>query len=220
MNVKITIVYDNTTRSSDLVADWGFSCYIETLENQILFDTGTKPQILLSNMEKLNIDPNDADLIFVSHQHGDHMGGLFSVMDLNTHADVFVPIEIGHSIYKNKVRVLEDATQITDKIFSSGLLLCEGRRGLVEQSLYFGTNKGMIAVAGCSHSGVSQILKKCTEFGNPYALIGGLHGFNEFRLVDPLSIICPTHCTQHIKTIKKQFPKKYIQGGVGTIINL
>ena len=220
MNVKITLVYDNTTRKSELIADWGFACYIEIAEYKILFDTGTKPHILLSNMQKLHIEPNDPDMIFLSHQHGDHMGGLSTIMALNTHADVYVPIEIGQSMYSNKIRVLENATQITDRIISSGLLSCEGRRRLVEQSLFIKMERGMVVIAGCSHSGVKQILEKCKEFGNPYALIGGLHGFNEFDLVKELDIICPTHCTKHIDTIKKRFPKKYIQGGVGTVIEI
>ncbi|MCE7748139.1 MAG: MBL fold metallo-hydrolase, partial [Candidatus Heimdallarchaeota archaeon] len=39
--MKITIVYDNTSLRDDLEADWGFSCYIEHLGTNILFDTGT-----------------------------------------------------------------------------------------------------------------------------------------------------------------------------------
>jgi metal-dependent hydrolase (beta-lactamase superfamily II) len=38
--VKATIVYDNTTKRRDLIADWGFACYIEADNKNILFDTG------------------------------------------------------------------------------------------------------------------------------------------------------------------------------------
>ena len=48
---------------------------------------------------------------------------------------------------------------------------------------------------GCSHSGVGNILKAASQFGKPYALIGGLHGFSDFDLVKDLTLICPTHCT-------------------------
>jgi 7,8-dihydropterin-6-yl-methyl-4-(beta-D-ribofuranosyl)aminobenzene 5'-phosphate synthase len=218
MPIKITIIYDNTRRRSEFIADWGFSCLIETDNHIILFDTGTKPNILLHNMKKLGFDPVLPDIIFVSHQHGDHMGGLSTVMDLNPYARVFVPIEIGCSIYKNDVQVLNQATKISNNLFSSGLLTCENRKGLLEQSLFLKTDKGMIVIAGCSHSGVRQILEKCKQFGEPYALIGGLHGFNEFDLLNDLEVICPTHCTKHIKEIKRRFPGKYVEGGVGQVI--
>ena len=220
MNVKITIVYDNTIQRSEFIADWGFSCFIETDTHSILFDTGTKPHILLSNMKNLQIEPAHPDIIFVSHQHGDHMGGLSTIMDLNTYARVFVPIEIGCSIYKNDVQVLTKSTKISNNLFSSGLLTCENRKGLLEQSLFLKTDKGMIVIAGCSHSGVCQILEKSKQFGEVYALIGGLHGFNDFDLLNDLEVICPTHCTKHIKEIKRGFPGKYVEGGVGQVIKL
>jgi len=57
----------------DLQADWGFSALVEG-ENisRILFDTGANGNILLSNMEKLNIDPITIDKVFISHAHFDH----------------------------------------------------------------------------------------------------------------------------------------------------
>jgi 7,8-dihydropterin-6-yl-methyl-4-(beta-D-ribofuranosyl)aminobenzene 5'-phosphate synthase len=218
MNTRITIVYDNTSISKELQADWGLACYIEFQGLKILFDTGTKPHILLSNLHNLHIAPESIDMIFVSHQHGDHMGGLFSLMDMNKYARIFVPIEIGHSIYSNEVKVLEHPTKISTNIYSSGLLHCEGRKNLVEQSLFFHLDKRVLVIVGCSHSNVKHILNKSKDFGNPFALIGGLHGFDEFDLLKQLDFVCPIHCTKHIKKIQQLFPEKYVQGGVGTII--
>jgi hypothetical protein len=48
-DLVITILYDNYKFMEDLEADWGFSCLIEGLEKTILFDAGTKGNILLSN---------------------------------------------------------------------------------------------------------------------------------------------------------------------------
>ena len=53
--MKITIVYDNTTTDKNLTADWGFACFIETSERNILFDTGGNGKILLQNLKTLNI---------------------------------------------------------------------------------------------------------------------------------------------------------------------
>ena len=216
--MKITIVYDNTSLRDDLEADWGFSCYIEYLGTNILFDTGTKPRILLDNMQKLNVDPSEADIIFVSHKHMDHMGGLLTVMELNKNAKIYVPVQLAESLVDERIYKLDQPTYITDTIISSGLLESEGRRGLLEQSLFLETPKGMVVIAGCSHSGVKQILEKCKEFGEPYALLGGFHGFNEFKILEQLEFVCPTHCTKHIKSINSLFPEKSIKGGVGARI--
>lgn len=218
--MKITIVYDNTSLKDGLKADWGFACYIEHLGTNILFDTGTKSNILLDNMQKLNIDPSEADIVFISHKHSDHMGGLLTIMKLNKKAKIYVPVQLAESLDDGRLYKLDKATHITETIISSGLLESEGRRGLLEQSLFLETQKGLVVIAGCSHSGVKQILEKCKEFGEPYALIGGLHGFNEFEILEDLKVVCPTHCTKHINKIRNLYPEKYVKGGVGAIITL
>ena len=82
--MKVTIIYDNETDNKDLVSDWGFSCLIEFEDKRtILFDTGAKGEILEENMEKLGIDINDIDEIFISHNHWDHVGGLPDILKNN-----------------------------------------------------------------------------------------------------------------------------------------
>ena len=73
---------------------------------------------------------------------------------------------------------------------------------------------------GCSHPGVVNILKAASKFGKVYALIGGLHGFNEFDLLKELELICPCHCTQYKSEIKELYPNKCIDGGAGKVISL
>jgi len=72
--MKITIIYDNTAFRKDLQADWGFSALVEVEERKILFDTGANGRILLSNMEKLKLDPKEIGDVFISHLHWDHTG--------------------------------------------------------------------------------------------------------------------------------------------------
>ena len=51
--MKIAIIYDNKIAENikGLKAGWGFSCFIQTKEKNILFDTGWDGDILISNME-------------------------------------------------------------------------------------------------------------------------------------------------------------------------
>ena len=218
--MKITIVYDNTSLHPDLKIDWGFACFIEHENHSILFDTGTKGWILLDNMNKLGINPNTADVIFISHSHSDHMGGLPAVLKENFKAKIYLPITTNEVLNDSRFFKFDEPTNITKDIITSGLLGCEEQRRLVEQSLFLRSNKGLVVLAGCSHPGVGKILERSSEFGKTYALIGGFHGFQDFKLLEEIEIVCPTHCTRHIDKIRSLYPKKYIKGGVGAVINL
>jgi len=81
--MKVTIIYDNTSVSPDLQADWGFSALVEVKGRKILFDTGADGDILLFNMEKLKINTKEIEDVFISHFHWDHTGGLYSFLQLN-----------------------------------------------------------------------------------------------------------------------------------------
>ncbi len=67
---------------------------------------------------------------------------------------------------------------------------------------------------------MGNILGAAGKFGKIYGIIGGLHGFSEFNLFKGLELICPTHCIQHKKEIKQLYPRQYITGGAGKIINI
>ncbi len=87
--VSITVVYDNNPFMKGLQTDWGFACLVGVGKTMILFDTGDKGNILLSNMEKLGIDPQTIDLVFLSHFHHDHTGGLNELLHKNTKLKIF-----------------------------------------------------------------------------------------------------------------------------------
>ncbi|RKY64862.1 MAG: hypothetical protein DRQ02_10945 [Candidatus Latescibacterota bacterium] len=47
--------------------------------------------VLLSNMQKLKINPKEIEDIFISHLHGDHVGGLSSFLRLNNQVKLWIP---------------------------------------------------------------------------------------------------------------------------------
>jgi len=213
--MQITILYDNDVYKKGLQADWGFSCLVEVPSQggrKILFDTGTNGSILLSNMEKLNIDPTSIDEVFISHAHFDHVGGLSAFLNVKSDVTVYVPTSLrGVRGVKEVVSVSEPLT-IHENVFSTGEL------DHIEQSMAIKTDKGIVIIAGCSHPRMAHILKAASQFGKVYAIVGGLHGFSEFALFKDFELICPTHCTQHKAGIKSLYPEKYINGGIGKII--
>jgi 7,8-dihydropterin-6-yl-methyl-4-(beta-D-ribofuranosyl)aminobenzene 5'-phosphate synthase len=210
--MKITIIYDNEVWEKGLTSDWGFSALVEVNDKKILFDTGASGAILLSNMEKLGIDPTSFSEVFISHYHWDHTGGLPELLTRNRNIKVYSPPSF-HPSGAKEIVAIEKPSKIYEGIYSTGEL------ARIEQSMAVRTEKGLVVIAGCSHPGVPLILKTASLFGSPYALIGGLHGFKEFKILENLEIVCPTHCTQYKREIKRLYPQKYIEGGVGRIIS-
>jgi len=144
--MKITIIYDNDVYKDGLQADWGFSCLVE-IENTptILFDTGTNGSILLSNMEKLNIDPTSIDEVFISHAHFDHVGGLSAFLNINSDVTIYVPPSLRGVRGVKEVVSVSEPLKIHENVFSTGEL------DHIEQSMAVKIDKGIVVIVGCSH---------------------------------------------------------------------
>lgn len=83
--LKVTILTENTAPMTDrLRAVHGLSMLVQSRhegsEACILFDVGGHPDVLLSNMEALELDPRAVDGIVLSHNHWDHARGLPQVV--------------------------------------------------------------------------------------------------------------------------------------------
>ena len=207
--MKITIVYDNTTTAEDLIADWGFACVIELSERTILFDTGGNGKILFENMCKLNIDPTEIDDIVISHPDFDHIGGLSHLLNVNSKAIIHNPISFRGIKYSNRVKYYAKPTEIYPDIFVTGEL--ENR----EQSLALRTSNRLSLIVGCAHPGLATIMQSLEKYGSIKQIIGGLHSFDQYDLLQDVALICPTHCSKNKQKIEQIYPDKYQSGGVG-----
>ncbi|BFN37565.1 MBL fold metallo-hydrolase [Fidelibacter multiformis] len=208
--VKIHIIYDNTSCRKDLIADWGFAAYVETDNRHILFDTGSDGRILLGNMSLMSIDPKQIDTVFISHHHFDHTGGLAAFLHENSDVQVIVPKSLRGVRRAREVIHVESEYTVDRGIFSTGELMD------IEQSLVIETPAGLVVVVGCSHPGLERIISAAEFHGRIHALVGGFHGFSQYEILKDIDYVCPTHCTQHIKDIAFRYPTKYIHGGAGT----
>jgi 7,8-dihydropterin-6-yl-methyl-4-(beta-D-ribofuranosyl)aminobenzene 5'-phosphate synthase len=213
--MKVTIIYDNEVYKEGLVADWGFSCLVEVKNTpKILFDTGTNGSILLSNMEKLGIDPVSIGEVFISHPHFDHIGGLSAFLNVRSQVRVYVPVSLRGVRGVKEVISVSEPLKIHENVFSTGEL--DG----IEQSMAVKTGKGIVLIVGCSHPKMADILKAASQFGNIVAIVGGMHGFSEFELFKDLELICPAHCTAYKAQIKSRYPDKCVVAGAGKVIEI
>lgn len=211
--MKITIIYDNTSLKDELQPDWGFAARVEYQDKKILFDTGANGSILLSNMEKLGIKPDAFQDVFISHAHFDHTGGLSAFLNVNNKVKVWCPPSFRGVKNAKEVIDMDAPGKLYEGIYSTGEL--EG----IEQSMCCKTEKGIVVIVGCSHPRMDHIIDVASQFGNVYAVIGGMHGTRPELLASP-DLVCPTHCTQHKAEMQALYPDKYIEGGAGCQIEI
>lgn len=211
--MKITIIYDNIVWEPALTPDWGFACLVEIAGHTLLFDTGARGDLLLGNMGKLGIDPSIVDTVFISHNHWDHTGGLANFLHTQS-ATVVIPAACPVPGNAAAVVTVKNPTEIFENVYSTGQL------GDFEQSLVIKCHHRAVVVAGCSHPGVDRIFTAASRFGKVGTLIGGLHGFNDFFLIDRLDAICPAHCTRYIDEIRLRYPDKYLAAGAGRVVEV
>ena len=230
------IVYDNHSYKEDLEKDWGFSCFIEGLEKTILFDTGKNGHILLSNMGKLGIRPEEIDLVFLSHAHKDHTDGLDILLTKNSKIEVWLP-NFFSSSFKESVKSAGATVEEVDNFKK----ICEGAytSGVIpgwikEQSLILDTDKGLIVVTGCAHPRIVKIILTAKELleKSIYMVLGGFHlaGFTEeeieeitsrFRALGVLKV-GPCHCSGDKCRIifAKEYQDDFIKIGAGKEIRV
>jgi 7,8-dihydropterin-6-yl-methyl-4-(beta-D-ribofuranosyl)aminobenzene 5'-phosphate synthase len=228
--IVLISVFDNYRINPDLETSWGFGSVIKTPEETILFDTGGDADILLSNMQKMNIDPGTIDKVVISHVHWDHVGGLAGFLERNNHVTVFIPESFPNSIKNmitNKgaelIEVLEPK-KISDFIYSTGELAGPPD----EQSLIVNSKKGLIVMTGCAHPGIVKIVEKAKELvnNNLYLVIGGFHHpsvsvVQKFRELG-VEKVAPSHCTgdQVRNAFAQEYKEDFIEYGVGRRIEI
>ncbi len=93
--ITITILVDNRANEG-LVAEHGFSAWIETAGRRILFDTG-QGVALAQNADALGVALSSAHALILSHGHYDHTGGVSLVVERAPAVQVYChPAANGH----------------------------------------------------------------------------------------------------------------------------
>ena len=87
--MKIVVLSDNRQLQEELGNEHGLCIYLETEKYKCLLDTGAS-DLYIQNAEKMVIDLEDVDYVFISHGHSDHIGGLHAFLDINSKAKIIL----------------------------------------------------------------------------------------------------------------------------------
>ena len=234
--MNITIVYDNLSEKRGFEPSHGFSCFIEGLEKRILFDTGTKGDILLLNMKKAGIQPRDIDTVFLSHDHHDHTGGLPALCEENREMEVFVPASFPPE-FQRKSELKSSRfvwVQLPSDVCMGALSTGELGKEIREQSLLLKKDGEFVLITGCAHPGVLYILKRSKELLStvPEMVLGGFHLMRHpeaevrsiARELNAMGVkrVGPCHCTgeRAIDVFREEFGEDFLSMGVGARIEV
>ena len=99
--MKIINIIEDTTKNNELFAEHGLSFYVETKKHKLLIDTGAS-DLTWKNAEKLGINLKHIDIVFLSHGHYDHCGGVMSFSEINKNACIYMHENAGYDYINTK----------------------------------------------------------------------------------------------------------------------
>ncbi|MFP4546340.1 MAG: MBL fold metallo-hydrolase [Methanomassiliicoccales archaeon] len=216
MDRELIVLYDNQA-SRGLEGAWGFSCLITP---DILFDTGGGADMLRRNADALGVDLGRVRKLVVSHDHGDHSGGLDVLGEMGEVEVYLLPSFSGRlrrwigSFPQAVVREVNGPTEIAPGVMTNGGL---GRSPREQSLLIMGA--GITVITGCAHPGMAEILSDASRWGRVTGLVGGFHDFSDLGLLRGLDLVVPCHCTKAKTAILETFPQA-VRCGVGLRLSL
>ena len=229
--IEALVLYDNYIHTKGKKVDWGYACLVKGLEKTILFDTGTKSEILLHNVSHLGFDLTEVDCIVLSHEHGDHTGGLSVILDKNPDVTVYVPVSFTkrfvQGVEASGAKVVRVAEPI--HICKNAVLTGELGNSIKEIALTLKTGDGIVMITGCSHPGIVEMLEEAEKLHSKkiFFVFGGFHlmqkSNRELREIikdfKKLGVkkVGATHCTgdEAIARFKEAYGKDFVPIGVG-----
>ncbi|HDD64847.1 MAG TPA: MBL fold metallo-hydrolase [Firmicutes bacterium] len=234
---RIKVLFDRDSIDKRLKIGWGLSFLID--EN-VLFDTGENGKYLLKNMEILSVNIEKIEKIVISHDHWDHTGGLWDLLEKKKDFKVYGCINFSNE-FKDNVKnsgneliEVENFIQIEKDIYTTGEIGGKYRGSFMpEQSLILKTENGLTVLTGCAHPGILEIIKEVKKLipdEKIYMVAGGFHLIEEDRrtiqyIAEEFKKLGvkkagPTHCSGPLAEdiFRREFGEDFVEIKVGSEI--
>lgn len=220
--LEIRVIYDNTSAREDVEEDWGFSSVATFRGRRVLFDSGTDPDLFMTNLAKMEVEPGSIETAIISHEHRDHRSGVYKLYPLNRRMgvhflDAFLQEawEQAETIGMKPVRGT-GPFEVVPGAYSTGKI--DGSPP--EQSLAVETSRGIVLLVGCSHPGIVKIVETVQKQRGSDSIRLVLGGFHMFQQEEPeireqaaalrrlkVRRVMPAHCSGDLA--KKIFAEVY-----------
>ncbi len=226
MRARLIVLCDNKPGPGDLLNAWGWSLFIEYNGRYILFDADTDPNVVKYNAKRLGVDLSKVEIVFLSHGHRDHYGGLQYIAEVRPGLKVYVPeyVPILES-WGLRQEIIDRPREIAPGIRSTGPFSTP--IGLKEHALVISLGDlGNLVVVGCSHPGIDVVVRKAREmYGDVYMVIGGFHQPSMNRLLEVLNMarfIAPAHCSgpEARQFVRNRAPDRFVDVWTGAVVEV
>lgn len=141
--MKITVLFENRTRSEELLTAHGLSLYIETGGRRLLMDMGPDER-MVENARRLGVDLAAVDTAFLSHGHSDHAGGLAAFCAVNSRAKIYMEKDAFGEYYEQRgeERVYVGMERELREALRDRIVFCNGRTKVDETVTLFSDVRG------------------------------------------------------------------------------
>lgn len=236
--MEIRVLFDNKKKDVRYLTGWGVSYLIN---KNLLCDAGENEDMLFHNMRSMDIRPEQIKKIVISHEHWDHIGGLWRLLTRNPGVPVYICPGFSQE-FKDRIASfdanlieVEPFMEIDSDIYTSGETIGACRYGNIpEQALVLRSEKGITVITGCAHNGIADILasiqKRMPE--TIHLVLGGFHTL-DLSIPGVMSVIkrfqqmgvskvAPTHCTgdKAIKLFKEIYGADFVEAAVGETLDV